>query len=542
MLEKKEVCFEILERDLLARIGRLETKSGKIETPILLPVINPNVQPITPRDMKDRFQIEALITNAYILKKKFGEKVAEKGIHKFLDFDKTVMTDSGAYQILVYGEVETEPKQIVEYQEEIDTDIAVILDVPTGWGVSRERAEKTVEETFSRAKELERIKKRDDILWVGPVQGGEFIDLIAKSAASMSNLPFHIYALGSPTPVMEQYLFDKLVDMIMAAKMNLPLNKPFHLFGAGHPFMFALIVALGCDMFDSAAYAIFARENRYMTERGTVKVDKLKYFPCSCPVCAKRSPKEVLEMPKIERERFLAEHNLYVCLAEIRRIKQAIREGRLWEHLILRAHSHPALLRAVKKLRDYSRFIEKFTPITKKSGLLFFSGIDLARPEVLRHEKRLLDNYSVENVRILVLLPQTEEKPYGKSKQRKVFFKHAKNLLGSKFFEIHLCTYAAPFGVIPSEIEETYPLSQNEVVVPLGEEMINYVADQVRRYIISRNYDKVVLLNLSEWKGRVKESCLEACRRKNISFLVFDAERWDSKTAREFAVFVAKSV
>ncbi|NIM45993.1 MAG: tRNA-guanine transglycosylase, partial [Nitrososphaeria archaeon] len=61
-------------------------------------------------------------------------------------------------------------------------------------------------------------------------------------------------------------LFDLLVDMILTSKMNLPPNRPLHLFGAGHPLMFSLAVAMGCDLFDSAAYSIYAKENRYMTE------------------------------------------------------------------------------------------------------------------------------------------------------------------------------------------------------------------------------------------------------------------------------------
>ena len=133
------------------------------------------------------------------------------------------------------------------------------------------------------------------------------------SAKEMGTLPFQIHALGSPTEVMESYRFDVLVDMIMTAKMNLPSDRPLHLFGAGHPFMFSLAVALGCDLFDSAAYALYARDGRYMTENGTWRLNELEYFPCSCPKCSKATPKNVLSLPQPEKEVFLAEHNLYVC-------------------------------------------------------------------------------------------------------------------------------------------------------------------------------------------------------------------------------------
>ena len=188
------MSFEIKEKDLLARIGKLKTKSGTVETPLLFPVINPSIQPITPKRLREEFGFEAVITNAYILKKRYQNKPIEEGLHKFLDFDGVVMTDSGAYQILVYGDVEVSPAEIVEYQERIDSDIATILDIPTGWKVSREHAEKTVAETLQRAKDFFKTKTREDILWVGPVQGGRHLDLVAKSAVAMGKLPFQVHA------------------------------------------------------------------------------------------------------------------------------------------------------------------------------------------------------------------------------------------------------------------------------------------------------------------------------------------------------------
>ena len=287
------MSFEIKEKDLLARIGRLRTKSGTIETPLLFPVVNPVKQTVSPRKMREQFGFEALITNAYILKKHASAKLKPDGLHDFLDFKGTIMTDSGAYQILVYGDVEVKPAEIVAFQESIGSDIATILDIPTAWRVTQEHATQTVDETLKRARAFFEQKTRDDILWVGPVQGGRYLDLVVKSSQEMGKLPFDIHALGSPTEVMERYRFDVLVDMIMAAKMNLPVQRPLHLFGAGHPFMFALAVALGCDLFDSAAYALYAKEGRYMTETGTSRLDELEYFPCTCPRCASTTPKEL---------------------------------------------------------------------------------------------------------------------------------------------------------------------------------------------------------------------------------------------------------
>ncbi|MEM3628270.1 MAG: tRNA guanosine(15) transglycosylase TgtA [Candidatus Bathyarchaeia archaeon] len=524
------MSFEVKEKDLLARIGKLRTKSGTVETPLLFPVINPTVQPVSPRKLREEFGFEALITNAYILKKRFKDEPVEKGLHDFLSFNGVVMTDSGAYQILVYGDVETTPEEIVAYQERIGTDIATILDWPTRWKATRKHAEQTVEETLKRARALFQIKTRDDILWVGPVQGGRYLDLVARSASEMGALPFHVHALGSPTEVMENYRFDVLVDMILTAKMNLPVERPLHLFGAGHPFMFALAVALGCDLFDSAAYAIYAKEGRYLTETGTARLQELEYFPCTCPRCSKRTPKDVARMSPSERQAFLAEHNLYACLSEIRRIKQAIREGRLWEHLELRAHGHPTLLQALKKLKKYENFIEKHSPTVKPSGIFFFSSVGLSRPEVVRHRARLSERFTAsERAEVLVLMPQTRTKPFHRSGLYKKLAKVLRSVLGEEgLAKVYVCFYEAPFGVVPVELDEVYPLSQHETALPLDVETVEYVAVQAANYLSGINYKAVVFINDSEvWGEKVLEACRKVCLEKGTVFKHFDvSENW----------------
>lgn len=520
------MAFEVREKDLLGRIGKLQTKSGVVETPVLLPVINPRIQPLKPSEIKESFGCNALITNAYIIQRNLGHEALEKGIHKLLDYTGIVMTDSGAYQILVYGGVQVAADEIVRFQEQIGTDIATILDVPTGWRVSKEYANETVKETLRRARGLWKVRKRNDVLWVGPVQGGQYLELVAKSAKKMGALPFDIHALGSPTAVMEQYFFDVLVDMVLAAKLNLPVERPLHLFGAGHPFMFSLAVALGCDLFDSAAYALFARKDRYLTENGTARLSELEYLPCSCPLCAKNSPRNLLERSRMERQRFLAQHNLYVSFAELRRVKQAILEGRLWEFLEMRAHAHPSLLRALKRLQKYKAFIEKNAPVTKNSGLFFFDSIGLARPEVVRHERKMVENYSPPaEAQVLLLLPQTEGKPFHKSREWHGVLHGLFEALGERSSVVHVCFYAAPFGVVPVELDEVYPLSQHETVVPLDSEVVEHVAGQVATYISRANYHKVLLLEDRKiWGGAIVNACKRTCSKGDVALANFSRD------------------
>ena len=514
------MSFEVKEKDLLARIGKLRTKSGTVETPLLFPVINPAIQPVTPSRLKEEFGFEAIITNAYILKKRYLNQPVETGLHKFLGYDGAIMTDSGAYQILIYGGVEIDQAEIISYQEAIGSDIATILDIPTGWKVTKNQASLTVEETLRRAKDFFKFKTRDDILWVGPVQGGRHLDLVAKSAIEMGKMPFQIHALGSPTEVMESYRFDVLVDMIMTAKKNLPIERPLHLFGAGHPIMFSLAIALGCDLFDSAAYALYAREKRYMTENGTWRLSELDYFPCQCPKCSRETPNEVLDKSPKEQEIFLAEHNLYACSGEFRRIKQAIRDGRLWEYVEIRAHSHPALLTAFKKLKEYKDLLEKHNPTVKRSGLFFSNSEGLSRPEVTHYRERLKERYShPEESKVLLLAPQTYNKPFHKAREFQKIQQVLKILENNMLNKIHVCFYAAPFGVIPLELDEVYPLSQHDNSVPLEDTTICYVANEVASFVGRSHYEGVVLVHdPHNWSDRVKSACKKSCLDKGLKF------------------------
>ncbi len=357
-------------------------------------------------------------------------------------------------------------------------------------------------------------------MWVGPVQGGKHLDLVANSAVEMGKLPFQIHALGSPTEVMESYRYDVLADMILTAKKGLPLERPLHLFGAGHPSMFALAVALGCDLFDSAAYALYARENRYMTENGTWRLNELEYFPCSCPKCSAETPRNLEKKSPKEREVFLAEHNLHVCSAEINRIKQAIRDGRLWEHTEMRVHAHPALLSALKHLHKHSDFLEKFSPTAKASGFFYFNSVGLARPEITHYRKHLSERYTPPtNAKVLLLVPQTRNKPFHKAPEFKKIRQLFRSLGKDLCWKVHVCVYSIPFGLVPLELDEVYPLSQHESAQPHDLETVDYVANQIGVYIKRSTYQSVVLLDdPKHWNDTIKKACIEACKTSNLFF------------------------
>jgi len=284
--------------------------------------------------------------------------------------------------------------------------------------------------------------------------------------------------------------------------------------------MFALAVALGCDLFDSAAYALYARENRYMTENGTWRLNELDYLPCSCPRCSTETPRELEKKSPTEREVFLAEHNLYVCLAELKRIKQAIRDGRLWEHTEMRVHAHPALLSALKHLRNHSDFLEKYSPTAKTSGFFYFDPVGLVRPEITHYRKRLTDRYMPPaNAKVLLLVPQTRNKPFHKAPEFKKIRQLFRNLGKELSIRVHVCVYSAPFGLVPVELDEVYPMSQHETAYPPDWETVEYVATQTAEYIKRSTYKSVVLLNdPKHWNDTVKKACKKACKMADLPF------------------------
>ena len=506
------MSFEISQRDVLGRVGTFETKTGKLETPALFPVVNPLAQEISPRVMFEKLGCKALITNAYLIMRRAGN-AGVTNIHGFLDFPGVIATDSGAYQILRYGEVEISPLEVIQYQESVGTDIGVILDLPTGSRASKAHATETVKETIKRADEAQKAITRRDIAWVGPIQGGTFPDLVAHSAREMAKRGFDIYALGSPTEVMEQYLFADLADMIFAAKTNLPSSAPFHLFGAGHPFMLAFAVALGCDLFDSAAYILYARRSRYLTSGGTMHLTQMEHFPCRCGVCAGRTPDEVRSLPLIERTQFLAEHNLSACLQEIDTIKESIVEGRLWELVEARCRAHPSLLEGFRRIREHKSHVTLGAPSTKRKGIFFFDSTSLQRPEYVMYLERLVRDYERPKAATAILLmPATRQSPEDKARMRMELVKVDRGA--------HVCLYSPPYGLVPSELENTFPFMHTEIAGEPDPETIKAMAEAVRTYLINNKaYRSLVVVHSNRhWQTRFARLCGHICKGMGLEF------------------------
>ncbi|WP_324663813.1 tRNA guanosine(15) transglycosylase TgtA [Haloarcula sediminis] len=428
--------FEVRQYDAAGRLGELEVpRAGvTVETPTILPVVNPHVQTVDPADLASEFGAEILITNSYILhgSDELREPALERGLHDLLDFDGAIMTDSGSFQLAEYGDIDVTTEEILQFQQDIGSDIGTPVDIPTPPDVDRERAESELETTQDR---LERAAAADtgEMLVSAPVQGSTYPDLRERAASHATTTGLDVFPLGAVVPLMNEYRYSDLADVVAACKRGLGEVGPVHLFGAGHPMMFAMAAALGCDLFDSAAYALYARDDRYLTVRGTELLDDLGYFPCHCPVCTDHTPAELRSMDDDARQDLLARHNLHVTYGEIRTVRQAIRSGNLLELVDSRARGHPTMLDGYRTLLDHAGQLERTDPVSK-DAFFYTSRESARRPEVLRHQERL-GRFDLDADEVLL----TE----GGSNDR---YDETWGVL-------------PPFGPYPRELADTYPLT-----------------------------------------------------------------------------------
>ena len=341
--------FEIIQRDGAARIGRIHTKHGLLNTPMLLPVVNPNIRTIEPREMWEKYRVEGLITNSYVMWKHddLSEFALEKGVHKLIDFPGVIVTDSGTFQSYVYGDVEVGVEEIVEFQRNIGVDIGTMLDVFGRPDMSRDELISAVEVTAERSP-ISLEKAGEELLLNGPIQGGLHDDLRALSGELMGGISgeyrgFTVHPIGGIVPLMENQRYRELFKILLSAKSTIPPNRPIHLFGCGHPLLFPMSIALGVDIFDSAAYALFARGGRLLTPTGTVRLEEINEWPYQSSELFNWTPEEVRALDSKEREKILARHNLEVTQSELARCREAVRNGKIWLLAEERSHSSAQL-------------------------------------------------------------------------------------------------------------------------------------------------------------------------------------------------------
>ena len=512
---------QILSTDLHGRVGYINLPKGKVLTPTLLPVVSPKENIFTPTELYNEYNFNLIITSAYLFYKRYGIPDGSLTIHDILKFPGNVMMDSGAYQILLYGDVDIAPIKSLEIQANLKTDIGVILDVPISSEDSHSIAKKKTLRTLERVNDaLDFINSHRDIIWTLPIQGGKNLDLLQFYIERITSQNLHryfgLFALGSVAPLMSQYDYLNLFSMIYHTRNLLPHNVPLHLFGAGHPMIFPFIVALGCDMFDSAAYILFAKEGRYITSNATYKLESLSEFPCNCPVCLKWTPKELYNADKNTIIENLAKHNLYVSLLELKKIRLAINNGRLWELLELKAKSHPHLYKAFNYIVKNSEklFWEELTPVTKFVGLKVFDDLSTFRPELTRASRKIHEDYTPTKSKLTIYVISGYVSPIELlSKLEK------KDKLSIKFMEADVALFIPFFGLVPLELAESYPFSQFVFSGVISKEKYNEIIQSSVDFVIQKGYKLITIESLekTELCAMIKHDLLKAFEKANYT-------------------------
>jgi 7-cyano-7-deazaguanine tRNA-ribosyltransferase len=453
-----------------------------------------------------------VITNSYIIRGRdeFRQRALKEGVGGLIGWDGPVMTDSGTFQSYMYGEVAVSQPEILDFQKRIGSDLCTMLDIFSTPDTPEKKAAEELAENTKRAKEASSLfypagkedgregeggRKAEGQGLVLAIQGGVFPHLRERSARETAVLECAVQAIGGVVPLMESYRYPELVEAVLAARKALDPSRPVHLFGAGHPMMFALAALMGCDLFDSASYAKYAKDGRMMFVDGTRHLDELAFFPCCCPVCSARSPEDMGKLPADERARLLAEHNLHVSFAEIRCVRQSIADGTLWELVEERCRAHPALLAALRRLGDHAPFLERFAPASRP-GAFFYKGPESSfRPEVLRWTRKVLERYTMPESDVMVCLPDAP-KPY--SRHYRDLVARVQERWDARFV---ITSY---FGPVPLELDGMFPISQSLVPEKLDSDSVARINESMKRF--SHNLRSRLSI---VWEGEGSEAALE---------------------------------
>jgi len=355
--------FSILatEEASKARCGRLETPHGAIQTPVFMPVGTAGtVKTLTPDELK-ALGAEVILGNAYHLYLRPGHAVVAElgGLHKFISWDRPILTDSGGYQVFSLAElckVTDEgaafqshldgslhffsPESVIEIQEALGADIIMALDECLPYPSSAEATRIAVDRTVQWARRCRQSRKRSDQILFGIIQGGFFPEWRRESALRMIELGFEGYALGGLSVGETQPMMLEVVDQVIPL---LPEDRPRYLMGVGLPEDLVECVVRGVDMFDCVIPTRHARTGWLFTSFGRVIIKNTQYAKdespidpsCDCYTCRHFSRaylRHLFMAREILALRLNTIHNLHYYLRLMDQIRLSIREGRLMQY------------------------------------------------------------------------------------------------------------------------------------------------------------------------------------------------------------------
>jgi queuine tRNA-ribosyltransferase len=296
--------FDILDRDgaTAARTGRLVTTHGPVDTPVFMPVgTQATVKTLTPGELRDA-GAQIILGNTYHLYLRPGSELIDQfgGLHGFMAWDRSILTDSGGFQVFSLGHLRDldedgvtfrshidgsshrfTPESVVRIQEELGSDIAMVLDECTPYPATEDEARESFERTTRWAARAKAAHVRDDQVQFGIVQGGMHAHLRRQSAAEIVGLDFPGYAIGGLSVGEPKNVF---YEMLAVSAGELPVDRPRYVMGVGAPEDLFECVLNGVDMFDCVLQTRLGRNGALFTRGGRINVRNARFRDVQGPI------------------------------------------------------------------------------------------------------------------------------------------------------------------------------------------------------------------------------------------------------------------
>lgn len=363
-MKKEALSFEVKKTDKKtgARYGVMHLPHGDVETPVFMPVgTQATVKAMTPEELKTEVKSDIILSNTYHLFLRPGNKLVKEagGLHKFMNWDRNILTDSGGFQVFSLGDLRKITEEGVEFRSHIDgskkfispeismeiqndlgSDIMMCFDECAPYEASRNYVEKSMEMTTRWAARCKEAHKQTDTQALfGIVQGGFYKDLRQKSAKDLIDLDFPGYAIGgiSVGEPKEDFL-----DILRYTAPLLPEDKPRYLMGVGTPDYLIEAAIAGIDMCDCVLPTRMARNGTALTNYGRLNMLNAcheKDFTtldkdCDCYTCKNYSKayiRHLFKAKEILGARLLSIHNLRFLVRFMEQVREAIKQDCLLE-------------------------------------------------------------------------------------------------------------------------------------------------------------------------------------------------------------------
>ncbi|RUS47695.1 tRNA guanosine(34) transglycosylase Tgt [Cohnella sp. AR92] len=342
-----------------ARLGRVHTPHGVIETPTFMPVgTQASVKGISPEELKD-LNAHIILSNTYHLFLRPGHELVREagGLHKMMNWDRSILTDSGGFQVFSLSEnrkiteegvhfrshlngdkLFLSPEVATEVQNALGADIMMAFDECPPYPATYEYVKQSTERTSRWAERCLKAHQRPhDQGLFGIVQGGMHADLRKQSARDLTSLDFPGYAMGGLSVGEPKHM---MYEMLEETVPLLPANKPRYLMGVGSPDALVEGSIRGIDMFDCVLPTRIARNGTAMTSQGRLVVKNAKYVSdfgpldpeCSCYACRNYSRAYIRHLIRADEMfglRLTTIHNLHFLVHLMEQVREAIRQDRL---------------------------------------------------------------------------------------------------------------------------------------------------------------------------------------------------------------------